>query len=68
MSSPRPASSFDGLICHQTGVVGPIRLPEATPQRFLDEFNRIYAGIGLTAESSQATRPRSSTPPEGRDS
>jgi hypothetical protein len=57
MSSPRPAASFDGLICQNTTVAGPIRLPEETPERFIDEFNRVYANIGLTAESSEAIKP-----------
>ena len=57
MSSPRTAYPFDATIHRQNEPVGAMLLPLKEPSKFIEQFNRIYARIGLSIQSSEATAP-----------
>lgn len=56
MSSPRAASPSDAVIACADRPVGAVLLPEVEPEAFIEEFNRIYASIGLVLSKIDGLR------------
>jgi hypothetical protein len=46
----------DAVVVHAERPVGAVLLPEIAPESFVEEFNRIYASIGLTLSSLEGIR------------
>lgn len=61
MSSPSKPYPCDAVVCRSGTVTGPIRLPMKDSQLFIDAFNRLYHGAGLSIVGPlSANRNRSS--------
>lgn len=51
MSSPTRPFPCDGVVFHGGQPTGPVRLPEADRQRFIEAFNRTYRSQGMSITS-----------------
>ena len=47
MSSNRHAQPCEAYLKRDEDAVGPLRLPIKDPVRFINQFNRVYARLGL---------------------
>ena len=49
MSSPRSVEPADGWVQARPGTIGPMRMPAAEVDAFVEEFNRTYQSLGMRA-------------------